>query len=207
MLKTTNISYSYPDQTLQFPDIDCGKGEHTLLLGSSGCGKTTLLQLLSGLRSIQEGKIWIGNTDIGALSLSALDKFRGDNIGLVFQTSHFIRSLNVSENLAIAQTMAGKSVDKVRIKDLLDRLNIADKIDKKSYELSQGEQQRVAIARALINTPAVILADEPTSALDDKNTESVFDLLVEQANEAGATLIVVTHDQRLKDKFVNRIEL
>lgn len=207
MLITSNISYSYPDQTLIFPNINCSKGDHTLLLGDSGCGKTTLLQLLCGLRSIQKGDISIDGTSLKNLSYAELDQFRGDKIGLIFQTSHFIRALTVYENLAIAQSLAGQRVDSKKIIKLLDRLNIEGKIKRKCHELSQGEQQRVAIARALINNPAIILADEPTSALDDSNTNAVFELLIEQANEVEATLIVVTHDQRLKDKFINRIEL
>ncbi len=207
MLITSNISYSYPDQTLIFPNINCSKGDHTLLLGDSGCGKTTLLQLLCGLRSIQKGDISIDGTSLKNLSNAELDQFRGDKIGLIFQTSHFIRALTVYENLAIAQSLAGQRVDSKKIIKLLDRLNIEGKIKRKCHELSQGEQQRVAIARALINNPAIILADEPTSALDDSNTNAVFELLIEQANEVEATLIVVTHDQRLKDKFINRIEL
>lgn len=207
MLITSNISYSYPDQTLSFPNINCSKGDHTLLLGDSGCGKTTLLQLLCGLRSIQKGDISIDGTSLKNLSYAELDQFRGDKIGLIFQTSHFIRALTVYENLAIAQSLAGQRVDSKKIIKLLDRLNIEGKIKRKCHELSQGEQQRVAIARALINNPAIILADEPTSALDDSNTNAVFELLIEQANEVEATLIVVTHDQRLKDKFINRIEL
>ena len=90
---------------------------------------------------------------------------------------------------------------------LLEKLNMVGKAKQSTYTLSQGEQQRVAIARALVNEPLLILADEPTSALDDSNTDAVFELLVEQANEVNATLVVVTHDNRLKDKFNNRIEL
>ena len=126
---------------------------------------------------------------------------------MIYQTSHFVRSLSVIENLALAQRFAGQPIDRTKLKGLLDKLNILDKANQKTYTLSQGEQQRVAIARALVNSPVLILADEPTSALDDHNTDAVLDLLVSQADQVNATLIVVTHDNRLKSKFDKRIEL
>ena len=126
---------------------------------------------------------------------------------MIYQTSHFVRSLSVIENLALAQRFARQSIDRTKLKGLLDKLNILDKANQKTYTLSQGEQQRVAIARALVNSPVLILADEPTSALDDQNTDAVLDLLVSQADQVNATLIVVTHDNRLKSKFDKRIEL
>ena len=136
-----------------------------------------------------------------------MDHFRGKNIGIVFQKSYFVRALTVEENLALTQKLAGLPVSKNRIKELLDRLNIGHKLNSKTDSLSQGEQQRVAIARALINKPAIILADEPTSALDDHNCDQVIDLLVKQAQEEQATLLIVTHDGRLKDQFSKKIIL
>ncbi len=208
MLETQNLQYSYDGKnSLAFPDIRCEKGEQWLLLGQSGSGKTTLLHLLGGLRKPKNGKIKISDTDIGRLSSTALDHFRGKNIGIVFQKSYFVRALTVEENLALTQKLAGLPVSKNRIKELLDRLNIGHKMTSKTDSLSQGEQQRVAIARALINKPAIILADEPTSALDDHNCEQVIDLLVTQAKEEQATLLIVTHDGRLKNQFSKKIIL
>jgi putative ABC transport system ATP-binding protein len=208
MLRTENLGYAYDSQTrLNFPDIQCQTGEHWLLLGNSGCGKTTLLHLLGGLLTPKDGQVMIGDTALNKLSGAKRDQFRGQNIGIIFQKSHFVRALTVGENLALAQQLAGKKVDKKRIQNLLDRLNIGHKLNAKTSSLSQGEQQRVAIARALINQPKVILADEPTSALDDKNTEEVIQLLEESAREVNATLLVVTHDGRLKNRFKNSIQL
>lgn len=208
MLQTENLQFSYKgEKILQFPDITCQKGEHWLLLGQSGSGKTTLLHLLGGLLSPSQGQVKINNTSLKSLSTSALDKFRGKNIGIIFQTSHFVKALTVQENLMLAQQLAGLKVSKSRIKELLDRLNIGHKLHSKPHQLSQGEQQRVAIARALVNQPAIILADEPTSALDDKNCDEVIQLLEEQAAAANATLLVVTHDSRLKEKFEHKILL
>ncbi len=208
MLIASNISYSYNEgESLCFPDISCPAGEHWLLLGHSGSGKTTLLHLLAGLLTPGTGSVSVGGTEITKLNASKLDKFRGRNIGIVFQEPHFMRALNVEENLALTQSLSGQKVDKAKIRGLLDRLNIAHKLKSKTSALSQGEKQRVAIARALINDPVLILADEPTSALDDKNTHEVIDLLEEQASTAGATLLVVTHDNRLKEQFPNQITL
>jgi ABC-type lipoprotein export system ATPase subunit len=208
MLQTQNLRYSYNNtQVLQFPDLTCKTGEHWLLLGQSGSGKTTFLHLLGGLLSPQSGSIRVGDTDMTALKKTALDHFRGQKIGVIFQTAHFVKALTVEENLVLAQQLAGFEEDKTLIFNLLQKLNLSHKLKSKPSELSVGEAQRVAIARALINRPSVILADEPTSALDDKNTDEVIQLLENQAAEAGATLLIVTHDGRLKNYFKNQIQL
>ncbi|MEL7020524.1 MAG: ATP-binding cassette domain-containing protein [Bacteroidota bacterium] len=208
MLQTNNLSYAYNRSTeLQFPNINCQRGEHCLLLGASGCGKTTLLHLLGGLLSPKSGTVQVNDTILGKLSTAQLDKFRGKEIGIIFQRAHFVKSLTVEENLLLAQQLAGVSPNKQRIKELLGRLNIAHKIGAKTNNLSQGEQQRVAIARAIVNQPTIILADEPTSALDDTNAAQVVQLLTEQAAAVNATLLVVTHDNRLKGQFAQQILL
>lgn len=208
MLQTNQLHFSYTGaQTLTFPDFTCAKGEQWLLLGQSGSGKTTLLHLLGGLLSPTKGVVKIGDTDLKSLSTAALDKFRGKNVGIIFQKAHFVKSLTVQENLILAQQLAGVAIDKQRIADLLNRLNVGHKLHAKTNELSQGEQQRVAIARAIVNQPTVILADEPTSALDDENCEEVIRLLEEQAAAVGATLLVVTHDGRLKERFEKQIKI
>ncbi len=208
MLQTNQLHFSYTGtQTLTFPDFTCQKGEQWLLLGQSGSGKTTLLHLLGGLLSPTKGSVKIGDTDLKSLSTAALDKFRGKNVGIIFQKAHFVKSLTVQENLILAQQLAGLAIDKQRIADLLNRLNVGHKLHAKTNELSQGEQQRVAIARAIVNQPAVILADEPTSALDDENCEEVIRLLEEQAAAVEATLLVVTHDGRLKERFEKQITI
>jgi putative ABC transport system ATP-binding protein len=208
MLTTKQLQFSYTrNQVMNFPDFNLQKGEHWLLLGQSGSGKTTLLHLLGGLLSPTSGSIQIGNTELGQLRASALDQFRGKNIGIVFQKSHFVRALTVGENLALAQQLAGLKPNRERIIELLERLNIGDKLRLKPDRLSIGEQQRAAIARALINQAPIILADEPTSALDDHNATEVINLLEEQAKAQGSTLLVVTHDKRLKDRFPNQIAL
>lgn len=208
MLQTSNLHYSYDGKTeLVFPDIQCEAGEHWLLLGQSGSGKTTLLHLLGGLLTTRNGAVKVADTDLGKISSSKLDKFRGKQIGIIFQKAHFVKALTVEENLVLAQQLAGLPVNRARIAELLSHLNVEHKLKSKPNQLSQGEQQRVAIARALVNKPKVILADEPTSALDDVNCDEVIKLLEREAREVGATLLVVTHDGRLKEKFDKQIHL
>lgn len=208
MLTTKNLKYTYNNAVaLTFPDIECQKGERWLLLGQSGSGKTTLLHLLGGLRTAKDGDVIVNGISLKGLTQEALDQFRGQHIGIIFQKAHFIKALSVEENLALAQSLAGKPIDRDRIKTLLERLNVSHKLKSKPDQLSIGEQQRVAIARALVNKPSVILADEPTSALDDINCDEVVQLLEQQAAEENATLLIVTHDGRLKEKFENQIIL
>jgi ABC-type lipoprotein export system ATPase subunit len=206
MISVKNLQHTYSsNKILRFPDFHCEKGEQMLILGQSGCGKTTLLQLLGGMLGVQQGSVFIQNTEINRLKNSELDKFRGKNIGFIFQQHHFLGALNVEENLLLAQELAGIKKDKTQIKVFLEKLNVAHQLKVKPNALSQGEQQRIAIARALIHQPALILADEPSSALDDENCEEVIDLLQEQARLHQTTLLIVTHDKRLKDKFSKKL--
>ncbi|MEM8896283.1 MAG: ABC transporter ATP-binding protein, partial [Bacteroidota bacterium] len=208
ILKTNSLSFSYTgSEVLSFPDFSISKGEHSLISGNSGTGKTTLLHLMGGLLSISEGDVWVAGTSLSSLSKKALDSFRGKNIGFVFQQAAFIRSLNVVENVESAQYFGKGKVDRERAIGLLEKLGIEKYRNKKTNELSGGERQRLSIARALSVSPEILLADEPTSSLDDSNARKVYELLVSEADANGATLIVVTHDNRLKTEFKNCIEL
>jgi putative ABC transport system ATP-binding protein len=208
MLTTKKLAFEYAAaKPMRFPDIDLKRGEQGLLLGQSGSGKTTLLHLLGGLLSPKSGDIQINDQSLSILRGAELDHFRGKNIGIIFQTAHFIRSLSIEENLMVAQQLGGNKPNKALIFNFLQKLNLSHKLKSKPNELSIGEAQRANIARALINAPSVILADEPTSALDDKNAEEVIKLLEQQAAEVNATLLIVTHDGRLKSRFKQQIEL
>ena len=206
MLETKNLKFKYDDDSeLSFPNINTSK-ENLLILGASGVGKTTFLHLLSGLLKPLEGEIDLIGTPISKLTMSEMDRFRGKNIGIVFQKPHFINSLTVKENLQLAQYIS-KKIDKTIISSLLESLGIEDKANKKTLNLSQGEKQRVSIALAIVNSPKLILADEPTSSLDDLNCDKVINLLKNQAAKYKAKLIIITHDYRLKKHFKNTLSL
>ena len=208
MLSTRNIEFAYnPENRFRFPDIDCRKGEHLLVMGPSGCGKTTLLHLIAGLLRPDKGSVRINDVDITTLTASRLDRVRGTQIGVVFQTPHFIRSLTVAENLLLPGYLNRIKEDRKRVDELLAQLNIGAKAGAKPHELSQGELQRLSVARALVNRPSLILADEPTSSLDDENCEKAISLLRQQAEATGVTLVVITHDKRLLSIFDNTIRL
>jgi|TARA_B100000902_G_C27218295_1_gene868217 putative ABC transport system ATP-binding protein len=207
MIKTKEIKFNYDNQVFfKFHDINLESGENLLIIGNSGIGKTTLLHLLSGLLKSNSGSIELFGKELTKLSSFQLDIFRRDNIGIVFQKPHFVNSLTVKENLELAQYIANKK-DNKRIENILKNLNIFDKLNKKTNQLSQGEKQRVSIALAIVNSPKLILADEPTSSLDDDNCSNVIKLLKKQATDFGAQLIVITHDSRLKKHFKKSIEL
>jgi len=207
MIKTKGVEFNYDNQVFfKFQDIDLKSSENLLIIGSSGIGKTTLLHLLAGLLESSSGSIKLFEKELSDLSSHQLDKFRKNNIGIVFQRPHFVNSLTVKENLQLAQYIANKK-DNNRIENILKNLNILDKSDKKTNQLSQGEKQRASIALAIVNSPKLILADEPTSSLDDINCDNVIKLLKKQATDFGAQLIVITHDSRLKKHFKNSIEL
>ena len=208
MISTKNITFSYnKDQTFILPDLFCQAGNTILVTGNSGKGKTTYLHILAGLLKPNSGEIVIDNKEITHLKGSKADKFRGKNIGVVFQKSHFIASLSVLENLEMASWLATGKKHKVRAKELLQKLDISEQAHKLPSQLSVGQQQRVSIARALMNEPKVLLADEPTSSLDDKNADNVIELLETLSKEYKTALIIVTHDSRIKQKFTNQITM
>jgi putative ABC transport system ATP-binding protein len=208
MIAVTNLSYAYErGKTIRFPDFSVNKSAHLLLLGESGSGKTTLLHLIGGLLKNQQGKILIHGTDITQLSESALDHFRGKNVGFVFQKNHLITALSVKQNMIMAPYLGGLKQDDARAIGILNELGLQDQINSKINELSHGQAQRVAIGRAILNQPSLILADEPTSALDDKNCKSVIDLLLDVAARHHASLLIATHDQRLKSRIPQQIIL
>lgn len=208
MIAIKDLMFSYSgDAELYFPDWELGEGSHALILGPSGCGKTTLLHLIGGLLRPSRGEIRIGQTEIQHLAGPALDKFRGAHVGFVFQKPHLIPSLSVLENVQLAAFLSGKPANDREVMNILEHLAIGDLARRKVHQISQGQAQRVAIARAVVNKPALIIGDEPTASLDDRSCMNVTKLLQSQATACNATLIIATHDQRLKSVFENRLVL
>lgn len=208
MLTLTNVTAGYQGKAVvSIPALSVPAGEHCLLLGKSGTGKTTTLYAMAGLLKPLTGEIILGNTNITRLQAAAADTFRGRTIGIIYQTLHMVAALTVLENLLLVQYAAGMLQDKPRAEMLLARLGLAGHMQKKPHQLSQGQQQRAAIARAAITAPALILGDEPTSALDDEACETVMQLLLDVAATNNASLVIATHDARIRKHFTHTITL
>ena len=208
MLAAKSIKYSYnSNNTFEFPDFCLESTEDLLILGDSGVGKTTFLNILGGLLLPQSGSITLNGTNYSDLSSKDLDKFRGKNIGIIFQSPYFVNNLNLMDNLLFSLFLSKNHQDKNVVIELLNQVGLKDKIYSKPNDLSQGEKQRASIALALVKKPNLILADEPTSSLDDNNCDLVVSLLKEQSQLSKCKLIIITHDARLKKHFKNSIKL
>jgi putative ABC transport system ATP-binding protein len=208
MISIKSVSHNYAGiHNIKFNDWQINEGEQWLLLGESGSGKTTLLHILTGILKPSYGWVSINGTSLYTLSSKALDQFRGRNIGIIFQRPHLIKSLSIKENLVLAQSFAGLPEQTERIDEVLNSLDIISKKNSYPAELSQGQLQRVSIARAVLNKPTLLIADEPTSSLDDKNAAAVLELLMKQSGMNQATLVVATHDKRVKDAFTHTYKL
>lgn len=202
MLSLESVTVTYPGRNpLRFDDRRLAAGQQALLLGASGSGKSSLLQVIAGLQVPSSGTVRVEGQPINQWSEASRDRFRGRRIGIVFQRLHLIGALNVKENLMVAQTCAGLPRDRARVSALLAALGVAELASARPHQLSGGQQQRVAIARALVNRPALVLADEPTASLDDANADTVLALLAQEAERNGAALLIATHDARALPRF------
>lgn len=177
-------------------DLNIGQGEYLAVVGKSGSGKSTLLNMLTGIDHPSQGTVSINSTEIHALNESRLAKWRGENIGIVFQFFQLIPTLTILENLQLAMDFVDiipKRDRKTRAESLLGQVDISEQANKFPSALSGGEQQRAAIARALANDPPVVVADEPTGNLDSKTTTDILELFA-QLVAKGKTVVVVTHE-------------
>lgn len=186
---------------LSVPSWQAARGERWLLAGPSGSGKTTLLAVLAGLLRPTAGSVTVGDRDLAQTPGAELDSWRGRTVGYVPQRLHLVASLSVLDNLLLAPYLAGTAIDTAAAKALLARVGVGELGGRLPETLSQGQAQRVAIARAVINRPTLLLADEPTAALDDAHAEQAIALLTEQADAVGATLVVASHDGRIREAF------
>lgn len=202
IVEIKNLSKSYGDlSALNNINLKVKDKEFLMVIGKSGSGKSTLMHIIAGIDIPDQGLVLINNTDIFNLKDSELTYFRRDNIGLVYQAYNLLSNLNVKENILLP-TYLGKR-NKNNFKEIIEILNLKDKLENMPSELSGGGKQRVAIARALINKPKIILADEPTGNLDSKSSIEIMNLL-KKYNQKGQTILMVTHDKELL-KYATRV--
>ena len=210
MIELANIDFKYPqsDFRLAIPQLQIEKGNKIAIIGPSGFGKTTFLNLLAGILQPDSGEISFDGLSLNGLSDKQLRNFRITNIGFVFQDFRLIPYLNILDNILLPYRInESLKLSKEAVNsacELTEKLGVANKLKKYPDKLSQGERQRVAICRALITKPRVILADEPTGNLDPDNKKRIMKILFEYVDERGSTLISVTHDHLMLEGF-NRI--
>jgi len=207
-LKNVKKSYRQPDggalPVLNIPDFELASGEQVALVGESGGGKTTLLNVISGIMVPDSGEVVVDNVNIATLIEPARDRFRAQRIGIVFQTFHLLPALTAFENVILGMSFSGRANAKFA-KELLSRVGLGKRLDHKPSQLSVGEQQRVSVARALANRPKLLLADEPTASVDLANQSLILELIQEACQENQVSLLLVTHSREVSQEF-GRVE-
>jgi len=209
LLENVRKSYREPNgEVLSILDIErfsLEKGEQVVLRGRSGCGKTTLLNCIAGLTTVDEGRIFIDGQDIVRLQEVSRDRFRARHIGIVFQTFNLLPAFTALENVLLGMTFTGQKPDAQRATKLLQDVGLGHRLTHKPSALSVGEQQRVAVARALSNQPALLLADEPTANVDPAHQQQVIDLMREACDRENIAMLLVTHSPEVSSQF-ERVE-
>lgn len=214
ILHTINLQKVYKTgpqevEVLKGIDLEIQSGEIVIIMGPSGVGKSTLLHLVGGLDRPSEGSVYIDNKDIFSMNEKELAVFRNKSIGFVFQFHHLLPEFTALENVMLPGIMHNTDLESIEnnSRKILDEIGLSHRLDHKPSELSGGEQQRVAVARALMNNPRIVLADEPTGNLDKKNSESLYELILDLNNKLNQTFIIVTHNDLMARHAQRVIEL
>jgi putative ABC transport system ATP-binding protein len=210
-LEDVVFAYEDGDFRLKISSLGVDRGEHLAVVGASGSGKTTLLEIIAGIRSVATGVVTVNGLNLSAVSDEGRRKFRVNNVGLIFQSFELLEYLSVRDNILLPYRMTsglkltGDAI--ARAERLATETGIAKQIGSYPGQLSQGERQRAAICRALVIQPSLILADEPTGNLDPSNKQKVLEILLKQAEQHAATLIMVTHDHDLLARFERTLNM
>ena len=209
LLEGIRKSYAQPGADrlpiLDVPHLAVAAGEQVVIRGRSGCGKTTLLNSIAGLTTVDAGKITLKGVELTRLPEAARDRFRARHIGYVFQTFNLLAGFTALENVLLGMTFTGQRPDRDRAADLLERVGLGHRGHHKPAAMSVGEQQRTAVARALANRPALLLADEPTANIDPAHQQQVIDLLRGVCRDENVAMLLVTHSNEVSDQF-ERVE-
>lgn len=206
LLEVQNLRKSFtlpgggPHLVTDVPEFRLAAGEELALAGESGSGKSTFLNLIAGILTPDSGRIVLAGCEISSLSESRRDRWRAANLGYVFQSFNLLQGYTCLENVLLGMAF-GPGADRARAQALLQRVGLAEHLHHRPRQLSSGQQQRVAVARALANRPKLVLADEPTGNLDRRNASEVIGLIRETCKEAGAALLLVSHDHDVLDRF------
>jgi putative ABC transport system ATP-binding protein len=212
LLKDVRKTFREPDGTplpiLDIKEFHLPAAEQVVLMGKSGCGKTTLLHVIAGISRPDTGLVRVDGTDITRLGEAGRDRFRADKIGYVFQTFNLLTGFSALENVLLGMSFAGGNPDDLRARALLERVGLKHRASHRPAMLSVGEQQRVAVARALANRPKLLLADEPTANVDSGHQQQIIDLMRETCREENVSLLLVTHTPEVAEQFdrVERLE-
>lgn len=215
-IEIQNLRYRYAGgpEVLHIPEFRMERGQHAFLYGPSGSGKTTLLGLIAGVLEVQQGTLKVLGEDLGKMAPARRDAFRAANLGYIFQLFNLITYLSVEENIMLPCQVSAKRRERLQGTDLrtearrlATHLGLEPYLERNVLQLSVGQQQRVAAARSMIGAPALMIADEPTSALDYDHRGKFLELLFERCDAAGTTLLFVSHDQTLMDRFPTQVEL
>ncbi|MEN6449756.1 MAG: ABC transporter ATP-binding protein [Thermoguttaceae bacterium] len=205
LLKDIKKAFRQPDGSalpvLDIPEFRVEVGEQMVMVGRSGCGKTTLLHIIAGIGRPDSGKVRIDDWDITLMPEAERDRFRAERIGYVFQTFNLLAGFTALENVLVAMRFARGRPDKARARSLLNRVGLGHRMTHRPSQLSVGEQQRVAVARALANKPQLLLADEPTANIDAAHQQQILDLIRETCREENVALIMVTHSNDVARQF------
>ncbi|MEZ6066257.1 MAG: ABC transporter ATP-binding protein [Planctomycetaceae bacterium] len=208
LLENVRKSYREPGGR-QLPVLNIDRfsiepAEQVVLIGQSGGGKTTLLNVIAGITSVDAGRILVDGVDVARLNEVRRDRFRAERIGIVFQTFNLLPAFTALENVLLGMTFSGR-VDRGYARELLDRVGLSHRLNHRPPQMSVGEQQRVAVARALANRPRLMLADEPTANVDTGNQQMILDLLRQACREHEVSLLLVTHSTEVSGQF-DRVE-
>lgn len=214
MLRLQDVKKSYLEANgnrlpiLDIPEFALDRGEQMVLLGRSGCGKTTLLHVIAGISRADEGLIRLDGVNVAGLSEAGRDRYRAAKIGYVFQTFNLLSGFTALENVQLGMTFARGRRDGQRARLLLEKVGLSDRLHHRPKQMSVGEQQRVAVARALANRPALLLADEPTANIDPANQQRIIDLIRQTCQEESIALLLVTHSMEVANQFsrIDRLE-